>query len=161
MFNGADSIGDASPRQKAPNAAELLQQTKIEVAPAFYRLIGLRSEEWRRLLENPELSPRGSASYMVLRDEREVTLLVDDADWETMRYALRDAQVENGFRLVTLNITLGWNVVGYIAAVTAILAEAGIPVGVLSAFSCDHLLIKQEDLSQALRVLGKHVGELR
>lgn len=139
---------------------ELLRRTRVEVAPATYFLIGLRDEEWTRLLENPELSPRGSAPYMLLRDEHEVTLLLDEADWRTMRHAARDARVEGGFRLVTLDVELNWNVVGYLARVTEILAAANIAVGALSAFSRDHLLIKQEDLGHALRVLGEHVAEL-
>jgi uncharacterized protein len=77
-----------------------------------------------------------------------------------MRHAARDARVETGFRLVTLGVELGWDVVGFLAHVTAILAEASVPVGALSAFSRDHLLIKQEDLGTALRVLGRHVAEL-
>ncbi|MBA2339777.1 MAG: ACT domain-containing protein [Pyrinomonadaceae bacterium] len=139
---------------------ELLRRTRVEVAPAMYYLIGLRHEDWNRLLENSELSPRGSAPFMLLRDEREVTLLLDEEDWRTMRHAARDARVEGGFRLVTLDIELQWNVVGYIAQVTKILAEAGISVGALSAFSRDHLLIKQNDLGTALRVLSPYVGEL-
>ena len=142
------------------DVTELLRRTRVEVAPAIYFLIGLGHAEWERLLENPELSPRGLAPYMLLRDEHEVTLLLDEVDWQTMRHAARDARVEGGFRLVTLNIELGWNVVGYLARVTEILAAANLSVGALSAFSRDHLLIKQDDLATALRVLGAHVDEL-
>jgi hypothetical protein len=139
---------------------ELLSQTRVRVSPAIYFLVGMRHEDWLRLLENPELSPRGDAPFMLLRDEREVTLLLDETDWRAMRHAARDARVEGDFRLVTLDLELDWNVVGYLARVTAILAQAGISVGALSAFSRDHLLIKQDDLGQALRVLGEHVAEL-
>jgi hypothetical protein len=140
--------------------AELLSRTRVEVSPETYFLISLRHEDWQRLLENPELSPRGDVPYMLLRDKHEVTLLLDETDWRTLRHAARDARVESGFRLVTFDIELDWNVVGYLARVTEILAEAGISVGALSAFSRDHLLIKQDDLGNALRVLGKHVAEL-
>lgn len=140
--------------------ADLLSRTRVEVAPETYFLISLRHEDWQRVLENPELSPRGDAPYMLLRDRHEVTLLLDETDWQTMRYAARDARVEGGFRLVTLDIELEWNVVGFLARVTEILAGAGIAVGALSAFSRDHLLIKQDDLGTALRVLGAHVAEL-
>lgn len=141
-------------------AVELLSRTRVEVAPATYFVIGLRHEEWQRLLENPELSPRGDAPFMLLRDEREVTLLLDETDWRAMRHAARDARVEGGFRLVTLDIELGWTVVGYLARVTELLAQAGISCGALSSFSRDHLLIKQDDLAAALRALGPHVAEL-
>lgn len=153
-------VENAERIERAPDAVELLRRTSIEVAPATYFLIGLRHEEWTRLLENPELSPRGSAPFMLLRDPFEVTLLLDEEDWRTMRHAARDARVEGGFRLLTLNIELAWNVVGYLARVTGILAEAGISCGALSAFSRDHLLVKQDDLAAALRTLGPHVAEL-
>jgi hypothetical protein len=139
---------------------ELLRRTRVEVAPATYFLIGLRHQDWTRLLENPELSPSGSSPFMLLRDEHEVTLLLDEADWQRMRHAAREARVEGGFRLVTLDVELDWQVVGFLARVTEILAAANIAVGTLSAFSRDHLLIKQDDLGTALRVLGNYVAEL-
>ena len=142
------------------SAQELLRRAKVEVAPATFYLIGLRHEDWARLLENPELSPRSSATFMLLKDEHEVTLLLDETDWLTMRHVARDARVEGGFRLLTFSIELDWNVVGFLAHVTRILADAQISTGALSAFSRDHLLIKQENLGTALRVLGKHVAEL-
>lgn len=139
---------------------ELLSRARVEVAPATFYLVGLRHEDWARLLENPELSPRASAPFMFLKDEHEVTLLLDETDWRTMRHAVRDARIESGFRLLTFDIELDWKTVGFLARVTQILAEAGISVGALSAFSRDHLLIKQDDLGTALRVLGEHVAEL-
>ncbi len=146
--------------QRIEENRELLRRTRVEVAPATYFLISLRHEDWRRLLENPELSPRPDVPFMLLRDAYEVTLLLEEADWRTMRHAVREARVERDFRLVTLDIELPWNVIGYLAHVAEILAAAGIPVGALSAFSRDHLLIKQDDMGKALRVLGPHVAEL-
>lgn len=139
---------------------ELLRRAKVEVLPATFVLVGLRHEDWSRLLENPELSPRAEAIFMLLRDTHETTLLIEEADWLTMRHAARDARIETGFRLLTLDLELPWNVVGFLARVTELLASAGVSVGALSAFSRDHLLIKQEQLATALRVLGEHVEEL-
>lgn len=149
-----------SEREQTGDAAELLRRTKIEVAPATFFLVGLSLQAWARLLEQPELSPRADAPFMLLRDAHEVTLLLAEADWLTLRHAVREARVEGGFRLVTLDIELGWQVVGYLALVTQLLARAGISVGALSAFARDHLLIKQDELGAALRVLGEHVAEL-
>jgi hypothetical protein len=142
------------------DASELLRRAKVSVAPETFALVGLRLEDWRRLLENPELSPRAESNFMLLRDPFEVTLLLEEEDWRAMRHAARDARVETSFRLVTLDVELPWNVVGFLARVTEILAAEGIAVGALSAFSRDHLLIKQDDLGRALRVLGEHVAEL-
>ena len=142
------------------DAAELLRSAKVSVADATFVLVGMRLEDWKRLLENPELSPRVESNFMLLRDPFEVTLLLEDSDWRAMRHAARDARVESDFRLVTLDVELPWNVVGFLAHVTQILAGEGIAVGALSAFSRDHLLVKQNDLGKALRVLGPHVAEL-
>ena len=142
------------------DAFELLRRTKVEVAPGTFVVVGLSHGDWRRLLENPELSPRPDAVFMLLRDPYEVTLLLEEEDWRAMRHAARDARVESGFRLLALNVELPWNVVGYLARVTAVLAAAGISVGALSAFSRDHLLVKQQDLGTLLRALGPHVAEL-
>ena len=140
--------------------SELLRRARVEVAPAAFVLVGLRQEDWRRLLENPELSPAQESLFMLLSDPFEVTLLLEEEDWRAMRHAARDARVEAGFRLVTIDIELPWNVVGFLARVTGLLAAAGVSAGALSAFSRDHFLIKQDDLAKALRVLGEHVSEL-
>ena len=141
-------------------AIELLRRAQVVVAPETFVLIGLSHADWLQLLQQPELSPRGDAPYMLLRDRYEVTLLLTSDDWQTMRHAARNARVESDFRLLTFNIELAWNVVGFMAQVATILANAGVSIGPLSAFSRDHLLIKQDDLSAALKALGEHVAEL-
>lgn len=130
------------------------------MAPATYVVIGLRHQDWNDLLQNPELSPSSDAPFMIFRDQHEVTLVVEESDWQRIRHAAGDVKVEKNYRLVTLDIELPWSVIGYFARITEILADAGISIGALSSFSRDHLLIKQDDLPTALRVLGEHVGEL-
>lgn len=142
------------------NAAELLRKTRVEVSPETYTFIALRHEDWRKLLESAELSPRMTAPFMIFSDKREVTLLLDETDFGTLRHAVRDARIERGFRLLTFDIQLDFNVVGFLAEVSRILAEAKIPIVALSAFSRDHLLIKQTDLAQTLKVLSSYVEEL-
>ncbi len=146
--------------ERSSNPAEILSQTRVEVAPETFFLISLTHNDWLKLLENPELSPRMTAPFMIFRDKWEVTLLVDKIDFNVIRHAIRDAKTEGNFRLLTFNIELGFNVVGFLAEVSRILAEAEISIVALSAFSRDHLLIKQEDLPKALKVLSKYVAEL-
>ena len=128
--------------------------------PETFAVISLRDQDWLKLLENPELSPRMTAPFMIFKDKWEVTLLLDETDFETMRVGLRGAKIERGFRLLSFDIELDFSVAGFLAFVAAKLAEAGIPIVALSAFSRDHVLIKQEDLSKALKVLGEFVEEL-
>jgi hypothetical protein len=139
---------------------ELLSKTRVQIAPETFALVSLRNEDWLKLLENPELSPRMTAPFMIFKDRWEVTLLLDEIDFETMRVGLREAKIEKGFRLLSFDIELDFSVVGFLAFVSQKLAQANIPIIALSAFSRDHLLIKQEDLARSLKVLGEFVEEL-
>lgn len=138
----------------------LLKKTRVEIAPETFTFISLRQEEWLKLLENPELSPRMTAPFMIFKDRFETTLLLDEIDFETIRYAIRDAKIEKGFRLLTFDIELDFTVVGFLAFISNKLAGEDISIVALSAFSRDHLLIKQDDLAGALKVLGEYVEEL-
>jgi hypothetical protein len=142
------------------SAKNLLISTSVAVSPETYNLVSVQSDKWARLLDNPELSPRMTSPFMIFMDKHEVTLLLDEIDFGTIRYAIRDAKVEGGFRLLTFDTVMDFTVVGFLAEVTRILAEAGISIVALSAFSRDHVLVKQTDLSNALKALGPHVADL-
>lgn len=142
------------------NALELLKKTRVEIAPETFTLVSLRHEDWLKLLENPELSPRMTAPFMIFNDKFETTLLLDEIDFETIRYAIREAKTERNFRLLTFEIVLDFTVVGFLAEISRILAEADISIVAVSSFSRDHFLVKQDDLAKALKVLGEYVEEL-
>lgn len=142
------------------NSLELLKTAEVEIAPETFFLVSLPHADWTKLLENPELSPRMTAPFMIFRDKWEVTLLLDEIDFGTIRHAIREAKTEGDFRLLSFDIELDFNVVGFLAEVARILAEAEVSIVALSAFSRDHLLIKQADLAKALKVLGKYIAEL-
>ncbi|MGI8813689.1 MAG: ACT domain-containing protein [Pyrinomonadaceae bacterium] len=142
------------------NAAQILRESQLSIAAETYSLISMRHEDFARLLENAELSPRMSAPFSIFMDKHEVTLMLDDVDFETMRHALREAKIERGFRLLTFETELDLNVIGFLAEVARILADSSIPILAMSAFSRDHILVKQLDLANALKALGPYVHEL-
>ena len=141
-------------------ALQLLKKTRIEVAPETFTLVSVWHEDWTKLLENPELSPRMTAPFMIFKDKFETTLLLDETDFQTIRHAVRDAKIERNFRLLTFDVELDFAVVGFLAEIARILAEADISIVALSAFSRDHLLIKQEDLAQTLKALRGYVEDV-
>ncbi|HLM61611.1 MAG TPA: ACT domain-containing protein [Pyrinomonadaceae bacterium] len=147
-------------KEQLSKISDLLRQTRVEVAPETFFLISLSHQDWSKLLESPELSPRMTAPFMIFRDKTELTLLLDDIDFKTIRHAIRDAKIAGNYRLLTFDIELDFTIIGFLAEVTRILADAEISIIALSAFSRDHLLIKQEDLPRTLKVLGEYVAEL-
>ena len=142
-------------------ASELLAACRVEIAPQTFTILSLTHAAWKGLLTRPELSPRMSAPFMIFMDSREVTLLLDDADMATIRPGIDDSmKLERGFRLMTFDMPMDFDVVGFIAEVSAILAAADVPILPLSAFTRDHILVKQTDLAAALRALGQYVADL-
>ena len=142
------------------NARSILKQTGVEVHSGEFVMISINSGDWARMLQDQSLSPRGEAPYMIFSEVSEVTLVVDAADFESVRPALGDSRFERGFRLLTFTAAMDFLVVGFLAEVSRVLAEAGVPIIALSSFSRDHLLVKQDKLADALKALGPHVDNL-
>ncbi len=138
----------------------LLLESKVEVSPETYSVISLQDKDWQSLLENPELSPRMSAPFMIFKDKWEITLVLDEVDFETIRHTIRDAKIERNFRLLSFDVDLDFDVVGFMAQIAKILAEAGISILPISSFSRDHILLRQDDLASALKALRRHVDEV-
>lgn len=93
-----------------PNARLLLRSVKIEVLPESFSIVSINQKTWAKLLENPELSPRLTAPFMIFRDKFETTLLLDEIDFEKILGAISDAKVERNFRLLTFDKELPFNV---------------------------------------------------
>ncbi|MBV8534613.1 MAG: ACT domain-containing protein [Alphaproteobacteria bacterium] len=81
--------------------------------------------------------------------EREGTTLVmrrEEAESAGLRYAFAS-------RLITLKVHSSLEAVGFLAAVTARLAAAGISVNAVSAFHHDHLFVPEHRAAEALELL--------
>jgi hypothetical protein len=91
----------------------------------------------------------------VLVDPFETTLVVRCELVETLPEA---ATVLDGRRVILLEGRLGDDLVGFMAAVTAALAERGIWLLALGAATRDHLLVADDRLAEALAALASLAG---
>ena len=139
---------------------DYLAKSRVEVSPETYSVISLKSDDWLRLLENPELSPRMTTPFLIFKDKWEVTLVLDESDFGTIKHAIRDTKIERNFRLLSFDVELPFDVVGFMAQIAQIFAEAGISILPYSSFSRDHVLVSQNDLAKALKALRGHVDEI-
>ena len=151
-------IGEIS--DSSDKAALLLKNARIEVAPETYSVISVSPEMWQNLLQSPELSPRMTAPFLIFKDKWEITLILDDEDFRTIRHGIRDAKIETGYRILSFDADLDFDVVGFMAKIAGILAAAGISILPVSSFSRDHVLVRQDDLATALKALRGHVAEV-
>jgi hypothetical protein len=138
--------------------AHLFQGTRLKVADGTFTLVGLSSEDGVRMMSELEYLRKSARPFMSFQDGFECTFLFREEDWKSVGIFALKKRFESGFRLLTVDRELTWDVVGFLAQVTRVLAEASISVGVLSSFSRDHLLIKDTDLEMALLTLTELIG---
>ena len=65
-------------------------------------------------------------------------------------------QREDGWRCLYVQGPLEFSLIGILARMASLLADAGISIFALSTFNTDYLLVKQEKWSAALEVLEKN-----
>ncbi len=140
--------------------ADLLKKTSVVVSPETYAVISVSHDAWLKLLEDPKHSPRMTTPFVIFKDKWEVTLVLDEVDFDNIKSAIQGAQIERNFRLLTFDVELEFDVVGFMAKIAGIFAEAGISILPISSFSRDHVLIGQLDLARGLKALGKYVDEI-
>lgn len=97
----------------------------------------------------PSASIPATISPVLTFREREGTTLVvlhEEAERAELRHELPS-------RLITLTVHSALDAVGFLAAVTSRLAEAGISVNAVSAFHHDHLFVPADRADEAMAVL--------
>jgi hypothetical protein len=85
---------------------------------------------------------------LTFREAEGVTLVIRQEEAEHIGLSHQFAS-----RLITLTVHSSLEAVGFLAAITARLAAAGISVNAVSAFYHDHLLVPEHRAEEALRLL--------
>jgi len=99
------------------------------------------------------LAEIGEPFSALIVDKDEVTLVLPDEDWQDFKARLPDHHAAGPFRLITFDLPLALDLVGFLALVSRALADAGVTVLAFSAFERDHLLVPASQLEQAIAAL--------
>ncbi|MBN2007419.1 MAG: ACT domain-containing protein [Anaerolineae bacterium] len=94
-------------------------------------------------------------------DKDEITLWVTTDLWESAKPIATAVEVSPPYRLITFDITLDLTLVGYMAAITSVLTEAGISLMTVSAFSRDHVLVAENNFERAWNALSVWIQQYR
>lgn len=93
--------------------------------------------------------PTGASPILTFREAEGVTLILlqEEAD---------RAGLQSHFpcRWITLKVLSSLQAVGFLAAITECLANAGISVNAVSAFHHDHLFVPEDRADEAIRLLA-------
>lgn len=99
------------------------------------------------IAEDKEL-PAAIRPVLTFREQEGITLVMRREEAESAGLTYRFAS-----RLITLTVHSSLDAVGFLAAITARLAEAGISVNAVSAFFHDHLFVPDHRADEALDIL--------
>jgi hypothetical protein len=133
----------------------LLAATRVRIDPRLFVILDVPATHAATLRG---MLAQMYAPFFIQMFPDEQTIVVPEDEWGRLRATIPGAREETGYRLVTLDVVLDWDVTGYLAAVTAALAAAGVPVGVLSSFHHDHLLVQRAHLERAVAALQALTG---
>jgi len=123
-----------------------------------YLILHIAPEHQEELL--PLASSMVPFSALIL-DKDEITLWVTTDLWESLKPVVTVVEVSPPYRLITFDIRLDLTLVGYLAAIATVLAEAGISIMTASAFSRDHILVAESDFERAWDTLWAYVRQCR
>ena len=85
----------------------------------------------------------------LIADKDEVTLLLSQDAWEEFARRLPDHRLGGRYRLITFDLPLDPDLIGFLALISGILAEAGVSILALSAFERDHILVPADRFQAA------------
>lgn len=123
----------------------LLRGMKPELRPGIFVFCTIPANE--RI-------PAAISPLLTFREQEGTTLVIprEEAEAAGLRYAFAS-------RLITLTVHSALDAVGFLAAITARLAEAGISVNAVSAFHHDHLFVPVDRANDAMAVLHELSAE--
>lgn len=119
--------------------AALLRHMKPELRPGIFVFCTIAPNERIPAALNPLLT---------FREQEGTTLVIPREEAEAIgtRYAFAS-------RLITLTVHSALDAIGFLAAITTRLAEAGISVNAVSAFHHDHLFVPADRVDDAMAAL--------
>jgi hypothetical protein len=85
--------------------------------------------------------------FAIIKDRNETTVIAENTA------KLNTIEEEKFFKIISFETKLPFDLVGFLAYIAKILADQDISIFAVSAYSTDHILIKEENLNKALKAL--------
>ena len=133
----------------ADSLTEALARMSWSLEPGSFALIGF--PEAPESADHLALAPPAQ----LVRETDETTMLVRAEEAARVLARHPSARVERDLAWIRFEAPMGWEVVGFLARVTGALAEAGVPIGAVCAYSRDHLFVARKHLATTERVLDR------
>jgi uncharacterized protein len=136
-----------------PRIASLLQQARWQARPERFVLAALKPNE--RVLALGLLAGVTAPFIQLIAEPDVLTLLLPQPDWRVLKPAFPHARVQTPFRVISFDLDLPADLVGFLAVASRALAEAGVPILAICGYSKDHILVREAHLDRALVALNR------
>jgi len=111
-------------------------EIKARVGPKRYVLAKLKD------------SPASSEKvFALIKDGNEITVIAEE------NHGLETIGEEKFFRIISFETKLPFELTGFLAHIATLLAEKDISIFAISAYSTDHVLVKEGRLEKTLKIL--------
>ena len=137
------------------NLSQILAATELSVHPDEFVLVGLPPE--RRAHVEADLSQMTGGFVQYIREPDILTLLLPLSNWTIIDQRYPEALTQSPVILFTFSVAMDWNVVGFLAGVTTILANNNVPLGAVCGYYRDHLFIARQYARRAEAVLRQEI----
>ena len=94
-------------------------------------------------------------AFAVINDGKEITIVVEQWSGSHSLFSKDCIDIDRDWKIITFDMNLPFELVGFISTIASALAKEKISIFVISAFSTDHLLVKDRDLEDTINVLTK------
>jgi hypothetical protein len=91
------------------------------------------------------------ALFMISNDGEEITAISEENNLKNISYDF----VEKWFKIISIDVSTPFHGVGFLAAISNKIAEKGINILIISTFSKEFILLKEEDTNQGMKLLKK------
>lgn len=122
---------------KRSDLRKYFKNGRAVIAPETYAIV-----KTKRALVN---------ALAVIKDSRETTCIIDESKLGSQKFL----GFEGDWRMITFDMVLPLSLVGFFAAVSGALAEAGVNIFTMSAYTTDHVFVKSQKLETAVKSLEK------
>ena len=87
--------------------------------------------------------------FLATKDSDEITFIVEEKNLGKFEFQ----KINKWFKLIEFKITKPFLIVGFLATVSKVISEKGLNILIVSTFSKDYILVKEEELEKAKEAL--------
>lgn len=123
--------------KEIPPLTDIIGKSAIKVLDGRFAVIKLNYK------------PSTTDCFMMADDGKEITIIIEESKLENVQYE----EIQRWFKIIQVAVSVPFFAVGFLATITQAIAERRINVLVISTFSYDYLLIRENDASSAIETL--------